>query len=272
MALLKKLSGRKARSKSLVDDGRKTHSSKLELCGLGLNEIPCDIFSCPFPECLTMLDMSNNKLSEISEQLRVLVSLRDLVLSGNKLKTIPYEIGDLRNLVRLDLSRNKLQCLPRSINNIKELEEINLSGNNLSIMPDFLLSLPKLCKVFCIRNPSLKNIPKEIAIDGLEAMRRYLHIKVEVYENDLKLRYEKGKESRYLFSEIEQKWVLENEQLIKKTKDVSTQLTEDDSENSVFSRRQGLHINEVSISTQTDLEAENSTILPHARYQPTNGR
>lgn len=270
MAALRRVSGKKGkkgRIVSLIEDGRKAHSSRLVLCGLDLDEIPGSIFSCPFQNCLEVLDLSNNKLLVLSPTVHKLEHLRELILFGNELKTLPHEIGFLRELAILDLSRNKLESLPRSINNIKKLEVVNLSGNDLIVMPEFLLSLPKLRKVFCIRNPRLENVPKEVAADGLEAMRKYLKINVEIYENDIEHRYRQEKRAGCILSEIKRRWVLQDEQLIKKTKDASTQLYDNDSVDSAGYRRQGLSQREISTSTQTDLNDNSLGALSPARYQ-----
>ena len=261
MALMRKVKGKKSRSRLLIDDGEKTQSPRLFLRGLELDEIPGDVFSSPFPQCLEMLDLNNNNLSMIDQRIGIFANLRDLFLAGNQLRLLPTEIGCLRELVTLDLSRNRLQYLPRSINNLKALQVVNLSGNDLKIMPEFLLSLPKLFKVFCIRNLNLENIPKDVASDGLDAMRRYLNITVEVFESDLEHISMKDARQGCIFSEIEQKWILENEQLTKKTKDVSTQLEEKDP----CSRIQVSCTRETSISTQTDLVDNSLDILLPSR-------
>ena len=267
MVPLRKVSGKKSRIVSLIEDGRKSHSSRLVLCGLDLKEFPISILSCPFPNCLEVLDLSNNGLRVLDQTVHKLENLRELILSGNELKTLPREIGFLRKLVVLDLSRNKLEFLPRSINYMKNLETVNLSGNDLVVIPDFLLSLPKLCKVFCIRNPRLENIPKDVAADGLDAMRKYLNIIVEVYENDFECRYRQERRRGCILSEIEQNWALQDEQLVRRTKDASTQLFDNDSINSSGNGKQGMNQREVSISTQTDLNDNCSGILPQT-HQP----
>lgn len=253
----------RARSISLIDDGRKTHSPKLCLCGLSLSELPSGVFSHPFPECLEILDLSNNKLHILDQKVCLLSNLTELILSGNCLKKIPNEIGFLRQLVTLDLSRNTLECLPKPINNLKELMVVNLNGNNLKVMPHFLLCLPKLRKVFCIRNQSLENVPKNVAANGLYAMREYLEIRVEKYESDSEQkRLTRNGCKELLLSEISQKWILEEDRLMKRTKDVSTQLTEEDDgdfEDSLSHKIGEISVRETSASTQTyvsDLDPE----------------
>ena len=271
------VSRKKTRSSLLIDDCRKSHSSKLCLCGLDLNRVPDEIYSHPFSICLEVLDLSNNNLVNLSENIGLLANLTALILSGNALVKLPNDIGSLRKLVTLDVSRNCLECLPKTINNLKELNAVNLSGNDFKTIPEFLLRLPRLLKVFCIRNPNLENIPKWVAADGLVAMRNYLKIQVEEYESNVeKVKLKERQHCGFLLSEIEQKWVLEDEQFVKKTKDVSTQLDDcddDDFEGGLsYSRNQGALVAEVSTSTQTDLTDGSRSMIFSGREVSFTGR
>ena len=243
---------------ALIDRGRKSQHPKLLLCGFEIWSIPKEVFKDPFPFCLQHLDLSNNHLDAVSNEIKLLEQLKILILSGNNLTELPKEIGGLRKIETLDLSRNKLSSLIREINNLKELIAVNLSGNNLKVIPEYLLSLPKLKKVFCIRNEQLENVPRNIAAEGLEAMRLFLQIQVEEYEcfrEEKKMDRKSSKTFDCLLEEIEKQWVLEDEQFVRKTKDACTQLDDDDSGSlyRCFSRMSDWRVSaETCTSTQTE--------------------
>ena len=243
----------------LLEDGIKNHSKKICLCGFNLQEVPYLVFEDPFHRCLQHLDLRNNMLLSLNIKIGLLENLAILILSGNQLMQIPNEIGSLRRLVMLDLSRNCLKIIPKDINNLKELETVNLSGNQLSVVPEYLLRLPKLQKVFCIKNPYLVNIPREIASKGLKAMRDYLGIKVEKYEvvSEIKVHDNTLKnECPQMISEIEKDWKLENEQYVKKMKNASTQLDEQEGDEIRSMHHVSQSQLERSASSQTELDKD----------------
>ncbi|CAG8533647.1 14236_t:CDS:2 [Ambispora leptoticha] len=79
---------------------------------------------------LVILKISNNRISDLSEQIEQLESLRELYASKNQLKRIPKSIGRLKNLEILEISDNLLADLPLSIGDCHALREIRLSGNS----------------------------------------------------------------------------------------------------------------------------------------------
>ena len=85
---------------------------------------------------LTILDLSYNKLTELSACFGDLQKLTSLTLSNNELQTAPKEIAELRGLEILDLSHNSLQSLPPTFfGALVALLKLDLSHNNLDYIP-----------------------------------------------------------------------------------------------------------------------------------------
>jgi leucine-rich repeat protein SHOC2 len=64
---------------------------------------------------LKMLDLRENKISELPTIIADLQCLSILLLSSNQLKAVPEEIGQCSQLTQLDLQHNELERLPDSI-------------------------------------------------------------------------------------------------------------------------------------------------------------
>eukprot|EP00794_Sanderia_malayensis_P008753 gene8753-9688_t len=244
---------------SPVKVAKKSHQRCLDYSGYNLTSVPKELFGTPFDTSLQSLDLSNNGIADLPSEISFLKNLTTLILSGNKIQVLPGEIKFLSKLRKLDLSRNQLCLICEEINSLKNLEEVNLNGNDLKKIPCYLLSLPKLTKVFCIRNERLENVPREIAVQGLEAMREYLSVKVETYENfeeeKIKDRIPKKLLDSFL-GEIEKDWTLQNDQYARKTKDACTEFDANDlillgNPDQSYNLR-GIKSPERCFSTQTD--------------------
>ena len=104
--------------------------NELDLSNQGLTQVSQDVFKMTN---LQELDVSFNRLTgALPAEIRHLQQLEILDASDNQMTGVPAEIGQLKNLRVLDLANNQLTGLPYELGNLKNLEILNLSGNNYS--------------------------------------------------------------------------------------------------------------------------------------------
>ena len=97
---------------------------------------------------LETLVLADNDLTELSNQIGRLRSLRMLDMGHNKLAGVPDELGRLEALTDfLYLHDNQLASVPASIGELRELRQIDLRGNPLTTLPAAIARLPKLDKL-----------------------------------------------------------------------------------------------------------------------------
>ncbi|KAM3587750.1 uncharacterized protein V6R79_013312 [Siganus canaliculatus] len=103
------------------------HLRVIQCSDLGLKEVPKDI-----PDDTTLLDLQNNKITEIKENdFQKLKGLHALILVNNKITSIhPKALTPLTKLQRLYLSKNKLKDVP--INMPKSLQELRIHENEIT--------------------------------------------------------------------------------------------------------------------------------------------
>lgn len=104
---------------------------------------------------LEVLDAHGNAISELSDDLQKLGSLRVLDISGNQLRSFPVEaIGSLP-LTELNFGRNRLagSLLPPGFAGFSLLKSLDVSSNALtSICDDGTLSMPQLHSLYAGEN------------------------------------------------------------------------------------------------------------------------
>ncbi|CAG8692247.1 17568_t:CDS:2 [Dentiscutata erythropus] len=93
---------------------------------------------------VTVFNISNNRIVDLTEKIDQLESLCELYVMNNKLTQIPKSIGNLKNLEILDVSENLLVELPLSIGDCQNLRELKLRGNSLEKLPATLRHLTNL--------------------------------------------------------------------------------------------------------------------------------
>lgn len=109
---------------------------------------------------LTKLTLTKNNLSNFELSLE---NLKYLDISYNKIRELSTKIGNLKNLVSLNISNNELKKLPQSIGELKKLEMLNLGYNRLSKLCFGVVRLNKLTKLFLYHN-KFTAIPIEISL------------------------------------------------------------------------------------------------------------
>ncbi|KAK9399767.1 decorin [Crotalus adamanteus] len=102
------------------------HLRVVQCSDLGLKEVPKDL-----PPDTTLLDLQNNKISEIKDgDFKNLKSLHALILVNNKISKIsPGAFSPLKKLERLYLSKNNLKELPENMP--KSLQELRAHENDI---------------------------------------------------------------------------------------------------------------------------------------------
>jgi hypothetical protein len=113
----------------IITSGRWARSGQLDLSGLGLRNLPDELFSVGG---LRVLDLSRNRLADLPTGLFDLADLEQLDLGGNRLAMLPPAIGRLTVLRVLDMSENRLTQLPRPIAECQSLTTVGLYGNSLT--------------------------------------------------------------------------------------------------------------------------------------------
>ncbi|AKB37101.1 Leucine-rich repeat containing protein [Methanosarcina siciliae C2J] len=114
-----------------------------------------------FEKNLTVLNLSENQLTQLPSEIGELVNLKTLDLSFNELTQLPPEITELKNLTTLDLSRNQLTQLPPEITELKNLTELYLYSNQLTQLPPEITELKNLTELNLSWN-QLTQLPPEI--------------------------------------------------------------------------------------------------------------
>lgn len=116
----------------LIEDCSKNKSSDLNLTGLGIANIPDEIFELRH---LTSLQLTNNNIKIIPAKIGQLSNLEFLGINYNLLEYLPVEIGLLVNLTSLDLWRNRLKSLPVELAKLTKLQHLHLGFNRLNSIP-----------------------------------------------------------------------------------------------------------------------------------------
>ncbi len=104
--------------------------SKLDLSNQGLTQVSQDVFK---QTELLELDLSGNALTgALPAEIRFLSQLEVLDASDNNMTGVPAEVGQLKRLKILDLSNNQLTGLPLELGQLTQLETLDLRGNAYS--------------------------------------------------------------------------------------------------------------------------------------------
>ena len=121
----------------------------------GLTELPKEIFD--LADCLEILDLSNNQLTDLPDELETLVNMRILFLSNNHFEHIPAVLARCPKLEMISFKSNRLAAvdddvlpintrwliltdngikrLPDSMGKLHRLQKLALAGNNLQTLP-----------------------------------------------------------------------------------------------------------------------------------------
>lgn len=107
------------------------------------------------------LDATNNKLTELPNDIEKLTNLQRLMLGENRLEEIPVNIGQLSSLKVLTLDKNRLSSLPDEVCLLLRLERLSMAQNFITLLPLSLGNLKKL-KLLDIRGNKVNSLPSSI--------------------------------------------------------------------------------------------------------------
>ncbi|VEN42039.1 unnamed protein product [Callosobruchus maculatus] len=195
--------GRKPVNKAKLEHklylARETPEPVFDLSDCSLHDVPTGIYSLCRVFLKESLLLNNNSLTSLSSggELKDLQLLKILNLSNNHFNNLPDDIHLLKNLQELYLSNNQLRKLCDSICNLGNLQILDISCNLLKALPDNFGKLEQLKKLDITENKKLKSLPKsfhrlhrlkalklegncfnyppkDVVLDGIEAIRRFI--------------------------------------------------------------------------------------------------
>ncbi len=138
----------------------------LDLSGNQISFLPAGLFGRL--AALTVVDLSDNRISRVPWELVQKPGLSELHLSGNQLASLPAGFfNKLGGLQVLDLSGNQLVSLP-SLDSLISLETLNVSQNKLASLPS-LSKLGSLVTLNLGRN-ELVSLPSLDSLTSLETL------------------------------------------------------------------------------------------------------
>ncbi|URD95100.1 LRR repeats and ubiquitin-like domain-containing protein [Musa troglodytarum] len=107
------------------------------------------------------LDLTNNKINEVTPEISRLVNMQRLVLADNLIESLPTTIGVLRSLKVLILDGNRVTDLPDELGSLYRLERLSITGNSLTCLPKNIGDLRNLL-LLNVSNNKLKSLPESI--------------------------------------------------------------------------------------------------------------
>jgi hypothetical protein len=192
-----------------IQHARRLGITELDLNGMGLTELPPDLWSLRNLKVLKLgyeYKGGKNNLTYIPSEISNLARLQSLDVSKNQLIALPESLSQLEDLQSLNLSKNRLTELPEWIGKLTTLQTLNLSSNQITVLPESfsnlsqiqslilfnnqLTDLPKLLSQFVYLeflgldgnplNPQLSRAYKQ----GIKAIKDYLHAKSSPSKTD----------------------------------------------------------------------------------------
>lgn len=188
------------------------NATKVNLSGLGLTEIPKEVFKyknlrklflhnnaiTKIPteikqlKLLNTLDISDNRITTLYASIFELKSLNVLLINNNKIKNIPSQISNLRKLRILGIANNQLASLNPNFKYLQELKELNLSGNKFNVFPDQIYLLGNLNRLW-IKQKGLYVIGEE-TLKLIIPIKRVYQLQKEKNKTELSEKHETSKQ------------------------------------------------------------------------------
>ncbi|MEL7408086.1 MAG: COR domain-containing protein, partial [Cyanobacteria bacterium J06558_2] len=158
------------------------------------------------------LDLSNNKITEISLEISNLTQLRELYLYDNQIKEIPSEISNLTQLRELYLYDNQIKEIPSAIAKLTQLRELSFSNNQIKEIPSAIAKLTQLQGLYLSDNQIKEILAESAKLTHL----RELDLSGNPLNLDLAAAYEQGRDAiiEYLKAKGEGEIILNEAKLI----------------------------------------------------------
>ncbi|NBF09941.1 leucine-rich repeat-containing protein kinase family protein [Pseudomonas sp. Fl4BN1] len=135
---------------SLPDDLHRLTRLRILFCSDNrFDEVPACIGQCAQ---LSMIGFKANRIERVPAA-ALPPQLRWLILTDNRISELPEELGNRPLLQKLMLAGNRLTQLPQSLSQCHRLELLRIAANRLSALPPFLLALPSLTWLAYAGNP-----------------------------------------------------------------------------------------------------------------------
>lgn len=131
----------------------------LKISQMRLNEFPSALKT--FPNVLKTLDLSENRFTELPDDLRKFTILKHLNVSGNRLMFLPEAFEVMTKLETLNAMNNLIERLPVQLGQCKNLKQINLSNNQINEFPKMVCGLRHLDLLDLSRN-KITSVPAEV--------------------------------------------------------------------------------------------------------------
>lgn len=132
-------------SKRVLKQLKNVRILKINYCEL--NNIPPIVFDL---KKIEKLDLSHNKINQITEKVLKLETLRELVILDNKIDAIPSYVFDMSSLVLLDISGNNVASIKFPINKKTMLKFLILHSNPIINNSAILDKIPKTIEVITV--------------------------------------------------------------------------------------------------------------------------
>ena len=110
-----------------------TGSTRLDLSGLGISELPDEIGTL---SSLEFLNLGKNPLSTLPSTFAGLTSLKILFFLGCEFTKVPEVLGEMKSLYMLSFKANKVEEVPAASIPYRTLGWLILSDNNIQSLPD----------------------------------------------------------------------------------------------------------------------------------------
>lgn len=119
--------------------------------GVGENQIE-SIGVIALLEKLERLSLINVGMKELGPHVRHLKSLKTLHITENPISQLSDQLGELKNLEDLALDDNQFIEVPPVIQKLTNLRELSLRGNPLKSLPEWLIDMKNLRMIFIDEN------------------------------------------------------------------------------------------------------------------------